>query len=198
MRPKTKTITLVALDRDGISSSADPASGANLTLAGALTSGGVYTADVPRHIAIYAAGNESAKTFTVTGTDRKGLAMTEAITGPNATTVAGKKNFATVTQIAVTGDAGECEAGTYNSAETAWIPVEFNIGSPYQIAVTMSDDATQTAQVQYTLEDVFSSTFDEHACRKFYGIPDKPCRAIRLRISGFTDGTSTVTIICPR
>ena len=96
MRPITRSITLVALDRIGISVSQDPVSQANLTMTGALTSGGVYTADVPRHIGIYTAGDESSTTYTVTGTDRSGAAMTEDIVGTAANeTVYGLKNFAT-------------------------------------------------------------------------------------------------------
>ena len=199
MRPKTKSMTLVALDRNGLSASANPGDGANLVLGGDLTSGGAYVADVPRHIAIYQAGDESLITYTVTGTDRYGAAMTEEIVGTVAdSTAVGLKNFATVTQIATTGNSGTCEAGTYSSAESQWIPVEYKISSPYQIAITVTDAATLTAQVEYTFEDPFSPGFDEHSCRRFKGIPELPCRAIRMRVDDFTDGTATLTIVCPR
>ena len=45
-------------------------------------------------------------TFTVTGTDIAGNALSEAITGPESTTVTGSKFFNTVTQIATSGTVG--------------------------------------------------------------------------------------------
>ena len=202
MRPKTKSMTLVGLDRDGLATDDFSGAGRTFVLDGALVlpaGSGIYTADVPRHIAVYSAGNDAADVFTITGTDRYGKVMTETITGVNATTVAGKKNFATVTG-GIVGSAtiGNIELGTFNSAETAWIPVEFNINNPYLVSITVSDAATLTAQVEYTLEDPFAPGFDEHSCRKFKGIPEFPCRAIRMRIDDFTDGTATLNIICPR
>ena len=199
MRPKYISVTLVALDRNGLATDDMSGGAGNFTLDGALTSGGIYTADVPRHIGIYSANDDSGDTFTVTGTDRYGNALTETITGPNNATSSGTYNFATVTQVSVgSATVGNVEVGTLNSCETAWVPVPYRISSPYQVSITYSNASTMTAQVQYTLEDPFSNSFNEHTCRKFTGIPEKPCRAIRMRVTDFTDGTATLTIICPR
>ena len=83
MRPKTISYALASLDRDGLATDTHTGAG-NFTLDGALTSDGAYTADSPRHIGFYSAADNSGRTFTITGTDRFGKAMTEAVTGPNA------------------------------------------------------------------------------------------------------------------
>ena len=49
--------------------------------------------DVPRNIIITSAGNDSGRTFTVTGKDVYGNTVVEAITGANVGVAAGKKAF---------------------------------------------------------------------------------------------------------
>ena len=56
----------------------------NLVLNGALVAGGVATMDVPRRVGITAVSDETAKTFTVYGTDRNDRVISEAIAGPGA------------------------------------------------------------------------------------------------------------------
>lgn len=202
MRPKIITLTLDALDRNAICKAQTSTAAADLTLNSTgpyiNAAGTIMIFDVPRHIGIYSDGDDSGDTFTITGTDRKGLVLTEAITGPNSTTVVGNKNFATVDTVATNGaNAGNVEVGTYNSEETPWVPVEYNITGPYTTAITMDDDATMTSQVQYTLENPFSSAFVEDSARKFYGSPgETACRAVRMRVTGYTDGIATLTIMC--
>ena len=107
-------IEAATADRNGVCAAQTPGSATNLTINGALASGGSVTFDQPRQVTVYAAGNESAKSFTVTGTDETGTAATETITGPNATTVTGSTYFATVTQVAssaATGGDGEVGSG---------------------------------------------------------------------------------------
>jgi hypothetical protein len=106
-----------ALDADGISTAASLGAAGNLTLGGALTSGGSATFDSGRIITILSAGDDSGRTFTVTGTDVNGDAQTEEITGANAGTATGSKHFKTVTQIAIdAASAGNVSAGINNSA----------------------------------------------------------------------------------
>lgn len=75
-----------------------------LPIDGTLAVDGVATLDVPRNITLTTAtSNHSGVTFTVTGTDLYGNALVEQITGPNNNTVAGKKAFKTVTEVAASG-----------------------------------------------------------------------------------------------
>tara|TARA_R100001129_G_scaffold82318_1_gene56065 strand:+ start:8787 stop:9401 length:615 start_codon:yes stop_codon:yes gene_type:complete len=106
-----------ALDADGISTAATLSGAGNLTINGALASGGSCTFDAGRIVTILSAGNDSGDTFTVTGTDVNGDAQTEDITGANAGTATGTKYFKTVTQIAIDGaSAGNVSAGVNASA----------------------------------------------------------------------------------
>jgi hypothetical protein len=107
-----------AADADGVCQSQTPAAGGvqNLTINGALSSGGVATFVAARFITIASASDDSARTFTVTGTDVNGNVQTEVIAGP-ATTVTGTKYFRTVTQVSVDGNtAGAITVGMANNS----------------------------------------------------------------------------------
>jgi len=106
-----------ALDADGISAAAAVGEDANLTIGGALASGGSCTFDSGRVVTILSAGDDSGISFTVTGTDVSGDSQTESITGANAGTATGAKYFKTVTAIAAVGDpAGNVSAGIEKAA----------------------------------------------------------------------------------
>lgn len=107
MRPKRLTYTLQALDADGYLNDA--------TGAGPWTTILALTTDGAAHkVTIASAANLSALTITVTGTDPNGWALTEAITGPNATTVTSTKYFKTVTGVSSSGTLGA------NTMDVGW------------------------------------------------------------------------------
>jgi hypothetical protein len=109
-------ITAADIDADGISVAAAVGNNASLVLGGALASGGAVTFDEPRNITILSAGNDSGISFTATGTDEQGDAVTESITGANADTATGSTFFATISQIAAVGTpAGNVSAGSGTS-----------------------------------------------------------------------------------
>lgn len=64
-----------------------------------LTAG--QTFDVPRNVIITSAGNDSGRTFVVTGLDDYGSTTVENITGANAGVAAGKKAFKSITSISI-------------------------------------------------------------------------------------------------
>jgi len=106
-----------ALDADGISVAASVGNNAALVIGGALASGGACAFDAGRQVTILSAGNDAAKSFTVTGTDVNGDAQTESITGANAGTATGAKYFKTISGISAVGNpAGNVSAGINNSA----------------------------------------------------------------------------------
>ena len=98
---KSTFIEAATADRNGVCAAQTPSGSGNLTINGALSDGGAVTFDQARQVTVYGGSNESAKTFTITGTDETGTAATETITGPNATTTTGSTYFATITQVAV-------------------------------------------------------------------------------------------------
>lgn len=110
------------LDADGIAVAQAVAGAGNLSLAGALTSGGVATFDKPRGVqAVSTGAGDTTQTLTFTGTDVYGNAVVETITLNGTTPVLGKKAFKTVTQIAVSAaTAGNVSAG---SSDVLGLPV---------------------------------------------------------------------------
>ena len=113
----TITADTQALDADGISVAAAVGLNAALVIGGALTSGGAATFDAGRIVTILSAGDDSAKSFTVTGTDVNGDAQTESITGANAGTATGSSYFKTLSGISAVGNpAGNVSAGVNASA----------------------------------------------------------------------------------
>ena len=113
----TITADTVALDADGISVAAAVGNNAALVIGGALASGGAVALSHGRVVTILSAGDDSAKSFTVTGTDVNSDAQTESITGANAGTATGSKYFLTVSGISAVGNpAGNVSAGVNGSA----------------------------------------------------------------------------------
>lgn len=99
-------------DRDGIITAVTPGAAGAIPLTGALVASGIATLSGERRILIYAAGNESARTFSIVGQDSAGVAVTENITGPNATTVYSSSAYRTISSVTVdAGTAGNIEVG---------------------------------------------------------------------------------------
>jgi hypothetical protein len=208
MRPIRKTLTPTALDRNGIALIQSPSGAGDLTLAGTLVSGGAVTLTTPQHVTIYAPGDESSTIFTVTGTDREGAAITDTITGVNASTVASTKNFATVTAIATDAAGTSIEAGVDGTCESAWLNMDttysdFNVS----LGITFSTSAAMTYTVQHTFDDIYAETFDEDTAETFNhatlaaqtaendGSYVSPVVAVRVSITAHTSGSLTANVI---
>lgn len=100
------TTDLLDDDANGICEDQTIGSAGNLTLDGTLVEDGVGILNEAQIISIESAGNLSGVTFTVSCTDADGVATTEAVTGPNNSTVKTTNHCETVTQIAVDGAVG--------------------------------------------------------------------------------------------
>ena len=103
----TATATIAALQTLG--------GAGNMTLTGAAaTFGGTGSS---QKVSLTSGGNISAVTFTITGTDSKGAAQSETLTGPNANTVFSTKFYNTVTQIAADAAVGTNTSAGYNASQ---------------------------------------------------------------------------------
>lgn len=145
-----------AVDADGVCASQTPGAGGSLTLNGALISGGKWTADVGGQLlAIASAGNDSGRTFTVTGKDCDGKVVSIAITGPNATTVKSTTYFSEVTDVSVDdATAGAITAGFAGEASTPTFVVNYK-ASEFKAALFAIVSGTANATIQHTADDVF-------------------------------------------
>lgn len=142
---------IAAADADGICASQTPTAGA-LLVNGALASGGVATLDVQRRVLITAAADESATSFTITGTNWQGNAISEVVSGPNAATASTTISFKTVTSVTIADNAvGAVTVGTNGVADSPW--VRFDDWAPNYISVNCSTTGTVNYSVQTSLDD---------------------------------------------
>lgn len=213
MKPMRVSLTLAAADDDGVCQTQNPASNADLTINGALATGGVATFDVARRAIIVSAADDSLVTFTIYGTNRNGISISEAMAGAAIGTATSTKNFKTITRIATAGNAGSLTVGTSGQADTPWLPL-CSWANPATVAlgVRLSTGAVLTYTVQHTFDDVqdlqnivdggtglgiFSLNHEELASKtasddgNYAFIPT----ATRLHFDAFTSGTAYFTVI---
>lgn len=118
----------------------------NLTINGALASGGIATLPTGgASVLITSAANDSGITFTVTGTaygpNGGPFSVVETVTGSNASVVATRNVFKTVTQIAVSGaTAGNVSVGTNGTVTFA---------KPRRVLFTTTADETAKTLTVY-------------------------------------------------
>jgi hypothetical protein len=207
MRPQTRTISALSDDDNGIAESQTPSGAGNLTLAGALVSGGVATMAHAQILTITAAANESARTFTFTGTDADGRTISEAVTGPNATTGVTTKFFKTVTQIAVdAATAGALYVGPVATSGGVTTTIVTNrLSRDFQLAIAVVvPSGTLTYTVQHTLDDVQDHTI-EPVWLDNSGLTGKtatddgnvafPITGLRNKLTAFTSGSAIMTAL---
>jgi len=145
---------LAAASANAICLSQTPAAAGALTLNGALVVSGVAIMDNSRRVLITAAGNESAKTFTVTGIGANGSTVSEIITGPNATTAQSVLDYKTVTSITISAAAaGAITVGTSGVGGSSW--VVFDAFAPSFISLQCNVTGTINYTVQTTLNDPY-------------------------------------------
>jgi len=204
MRPVRISLAPDAADRNGIAQAQTTAGAGNLTLNGALAG----TMDVPRHVSVYCVGDISGVTFTVTGTDRYGIAITEDIAGPDTTpdTNKGSKNFATITQVYADGAVGTAvEVGSADEMELPWVPIDYNY--PVGTVQVELSSATLTFAWQTTADDVSATGFQENDAAvtvdatitgktaSIRGSDTQYATASRLAITGFSAGSLVATFM---
>lgn len=201
MKPKVKSYSIITGADNNIAESQTPAAGGSqaLTLNGALAVGGVIPLqDLGYIILLTAAGDESARTFTVTGADVDGAAQTEEITGPNATTGVGTKFFRSISSVTVDDDtAGAVEVGTPNTTLVALTPtyaLDIYSGKT-SIAVNISgtinydllkcfERPTAGDALNFVAGGLTAKTADDNTAY------DAPVGGIRVEINSYTNGAT--------
>jgi hypothetical protein len=204
MRPVVVTRTLATADADGIAQAQQLVGAGSLTLNGALVVSGVAQLGVQRVVGIASAGNLSAVTFTVYGTDQAGNTISESIAGPNNNTVSTTLNFLTVNQVAASGAVGtDVTVGTTAVGASAAVPLDVYL-DPFNTSLFLDVTGTVNVTVQYTGDDnVLTSTgpFVWYAHSDLtsqttdaVGTIISPVTAVRLLTNSGT-GTAELTIL---
>jgi hypothetical protein len=92
-------------DDEGIAAPQARGSAGNFTINGNYASGGSVTLGAATRVSVTSTGNDSARTFTFTGTDGTGAASSFTVAGPNATVAYSttSQRLKTITQVSVDG-----------------------------------------------------------------------------------------------
>jgi hypothetical protein len=194
-------------DADGIceSQTLNSSGTQNLNINGALSSSGIVSFDSPHLVVITSAGNDSSRSFTITGTDARDVSITESVTGGNIDSVVTTDYFKTITSISIDGNsAAAVTVGVDGRASSNWGLVDttgVNIG----FGCEMSTGATFTYSMQHTFGD--TSKLDE---TDFYWFTHESLSgktdsqdgnyafgfsASRAIITSYTSGSLTVNMI---
>ena len=125
---------------NNVATAQDPAGAGNLTLVSSPVS---FT--TPRYLYITSAANDTTITFTVTGIDVNGAPLVEAITGANTKARASVNRFSVVSNIAVSGNSGSIQVGSFDGAS-------FTGSTARQVTITSggSDESGKTFVVTGT------------------------------------------------
>lgn len=144
------TLTLPAAAATGIAASQSGTSGTPLTLSGSLVSGGVANLVVARRVIVTSAGDDSAHTFTLVGTDRYGRAQSEVLQGANGVAQS-VKDYLTITSITPNNNTtSTVTAGTNATGSTApYITDSFINPGDYGAAMIFSGTVTASIEVSY-------------------------------------------------
>lgn len=157
MRTASLTKVLAAAVSNNICLSQTPGVGAgSLVINGAAAAGGVATLDTQRVVGLTSAGNLSAATFTITGTNDDGATISESLAGPNANTVSTVNNYKTVSSITFSAGPGAVAltVGTTGVGASKPIVLDQYI-SPFNPAFVAEVTGTVNYDVQYTYDDLF-------------------------------------------
>lgn len=109
-------------------------------------------------VSLTSAANISALTLTVVGTDADGHAQTEAITGPNATTVAGSKYFLSISSITASATLGAntMDVGMTDACVSPTIPLNWR-ANPFSVSLFVDISGTINYTVQHTFGNVYTT-----------------------------------------
>lgn len=147
-----KRYTLAAADDDSVFAVQTPSGAGSFTLNGVNVSEGVWSSPdgIARLITFTHAGNDSGRTMTVTGfvDDNKHHAVTESVTGGNATTAVTVKHYRYITSITISGAAaGTIKAGFVTGAGVVLVGIPNN-QKDFGVAINLT--GTSTFSLQHT------------------------------------------------
>lgn len=153
MRASTITKSLTAGSANAIALSQTPLAAGNLTINGALASGGVATLSTQRRVIVHSAADDTGRTWTVTGTAEGGLPIKDSFAGANTADAQSNLDFLTVTQISVdAATAGAVTAGTNGVGSSPWKMFSDTIQTPNIAFDFELLSGAANVSIQYTQE----------------------------------------------
>lgn len=157
MRPVINSFALAAAVVGAVAAAQTTAGAGNLVINGSLASGGVAKMLTQQMVGLTSAGNDSAITFKITGTDGQNRVISESLAGPNANTVNSVFSYKTITSIAVSAAVGtNVTVDTINQGAGPEVPVDQNL-DPGNISIAVEVTGAVTYTVEWTQDDVFAA-----------------------------------------
>lgn len=204
MRQIVKSLNLPSAIANAVCLAQTKVGAGALTINGTTASGGVSTFSGNYTVSVASDGNDSTRTYTITGTNSAGDPLSETITGPNNTTVYTTRFFKTVTGVAVVGGGtvGTITVGSGGASVTDTLPLDTYGRPEISLQVVVSGSATWT--VQQTLGNPWSGVAPD-----WFDHPDPNLvaqtgnrqgnyayvpAAVRLKMTSGS-GTATLTIV---
>ena len=174
MRPIQKIISIAAADPNGVAEAQTPADGDPIVLDGVLVTDGVATFIYPTQVTLTSGDDLSTVTFTVYGlvlnADGTKTANSEAVTGPNDTTVTTTLTFVNVSLITVatltvfTTEAVEVGGAAVGIGDGPWWPLDIYVPNQVTtISCNLLASGSANYTVQYTNEDPFNTSITQLA-----------------------------------
>lgn len=201
--PVVLTTTLAAADDNGIAETQSPSAAGDLTINGALASGGVATlttAGIARQVIITSGGDDTNKTFTIYGTNATGNAISESLAGASGGAATSVLYYRTVTRIAISAaSAGTVIVGTNGVGVSRVVNTDTAL-NPVNVTIAAAVAGTVNYTLQWTDGDIQGSptwTNDANMASKaaaFTTTNTFPASGYRILINSGT-GTVTTTIL---
>ena len=111
---------------------------------------------IQRTVTITSTGNINTSTFTITGIDVRGQAVSTTLTGPNGATATTTAEFAQVTAITVgTTASSNFTVGTGATGSSVWVQGN-SFTAPFSVTVAVSTVTTAPITIQDTPQDANS------------------------------------------
>jgi hypothetical protein len=155
MLPVIITKSLAAASANNVCLSQTLAAGGALTINGAAAAGGVATLDTQRRVIITSAGNDSAVTFTVYGTNDAGGSISDSFLGANVGAAVSNRDFRTVTRITASAPTSAITVGTNATGSTQWFMPNYHV-TPFVLDIESVVSGTVTYSIETTLDDYFT------------------------------------------
>lgn len=133
---------------NNVATTQNPAAAGNLTLVSTI----IQFAQ-PRYVYVTSASNDTAFTFTITGTDENWNPLTETINGANTKESVTTKRFTSVSNVYVNGNCGSVQVGSFSGAS-------FTGSTARQVTITPTGDESTNSFI-VTGADANGNVFSE-------------------------------------
>lgn len=171
-RPVSITKALAAAGATSVSAAQTLGAAGNLLINGTAATGGVATLDSQRRILFTTTEDDSARTWTIYGTNDSAGVVVDSGALPSSSTKASNLDFKTVTRISIDGAIGaNISVGTNGVGSSPWQAFDYHLTPPYISFVDQLVSGTGNSSVEYTADPISPSPGVQSAVGYGYATP---------------------------